>query len=153
MNNNHVYMHGYYSPCKWLFYSFFLSPLSNYFPSPTFTTTQRARIRRRKKKITTQPPNLAPPPNTATYHRKLTQNQQKINPKSTEKQLENPTQNQSKLTSKSNPKTVQTHWKTQHKPYLTENSCEMPNGAGSAAIATARWSSIVAVGSSIAVVD
>ena len=70
-----------------------------------------------------------------------------------EKQLENPTQNQSKLTSKSNPKTVQTHWKTQHKPYLTENSCEMPNGAGSAAIATARWSSIVAVGSSIAVVD
>ena len=69
-----------------------------------------------------------------------------------EKQLENPTQNQSKLTSKSSPKTVQTHWKTQHKPYSTENSCEMPNGAGSAAIATARWSSIVAVGSSIAVV-
>ena len=108
-------MHGYCSPCKWLFYSFFLSPLSNYFPSPTFTTTQRARIRRRKKKITTQPPNLAPPPNTATYHRKLIQNQQKINPKSTEKQLENPTQNQDKPTGKPNPKTVQTYRKTQPK--------------------------------------
>ena len=109
MNNNRVYMHGYCSPCKWLFYSFFLSPLSNYFPSPTFTTTQRTRIRRRKKKITTQPPN------TATYHRKLTQNQQKINPKSTEKQLENPTQNQYKPTGKPNPKTVQTYRKTQPK--------------------------------------
>ena len=84
-------------------------------PYPTFTTTQRARIRRRKKKITTQPPNLAPPPHTATYHRKLTQNQQKINPKSTEKQLENPTQNQYKPTSKPNPKTVQTYRKTQPK--------------------------------------
>ena len=52
-----------------------------------------------------------------------------------EKQLENPTQNQDKPTGKPNPKTVQPHWKTQPKPYSTENSLEMPNGAKSTASA------------------
>ena len=28
MNSNRTYMHGYHLPCKWFFYSFFLSPLS-----------------------------------------------------------------------------------------------------------------------------
>ena len=100
-------MHGYCSCTNYFFILFFLSPLSNYFSplrlqqpvaSPMSTTTQCGRIRRRKKKITTQPPNPAPPPNIATQHIKLTQNQQKINPKSMEKQLENPTQNQDKPT-------------------------------------------------------
>ena len=48
-------------------------------------------------------------PSTTTKHRNLAQ---KINPKSTEKQLENPTQNQSKLTGKPNPKSSWTHHKT-----------------------------------------
>ena len=111
--------------------------------SPTSTITQHGRIRRRKKKITTQLPNPAPPPNIATQHRKLPQNQQKINPKSTKKQLENPTQNQDKPTGKPNSKSIKTHWETQPKdspnpqetqpkPYSTENSREKPNRAESA---------------------
>ena len=48
-------------------------------------------------------------PNATTKHRNLAQ---KINPKSIEKQLENPTQNQDKPIGKPNPKVVQTHWKT-----------------------------------------
>ena len=34
MNSNHVYIYGYCLPCKWFFYSFFLSPLftSLFFP-------------------------------------------------------------------------------------------------------------------------
>ena len=56
MNNNRAYMHGYCSCVTDFFILFFLSPLSSYFSSPTFTTTQRGKIRRRKKKITTQPP-------------------------------------------------------------------------------------------------
>ena len=42
-------------------------------------------------------------PSAATKHRNLAQ---KINPKSTEKQLENPTQNQDKPIGKPNPKIV-----------------------------------------------
>ena len=89
---------------------------------------------------------------------------QRINPKSTEKQLknptqnqdkptENPTQNQSKLTGKPNQKTVQPHQKSQPKPYSTENSHEMPNRVGFAATAATRWSSIAAAESSIVVVS
>ena len=29
MNSNPTYMHGYHLPCKWFFYSFFLSPLTH----------------------------------------------------------------------------------------------------------------------------
>ena len=47
-------------------------------------------------------------PSTTTKHRNLAQ---KINPKSTEKQLENPTQNQEKPNSKS----IKTHQETQPK--------------------------------------
>ena len=67
-----------------------------------------------------------------------------------EKQLENPTQNQDKPTGKPNPKTVQPHWKTQPKPYSTENSLEMPNGAKSTASAAIGFA---VVGSSIAIVS
>ena len=80
--------------CKWFFYSFFLSPLSNYFSSPTFTTTQCGKIRRRKKKITTQPPNPVPPPNTKNNHWKT---QLKINQNSSG----NPTQNTRSATARS----------------------------------------------------
>ena len=90
--------------------------------SLTSTTTQHGRIRRRKKKITTKP-------STTTKHCNLAQ---KINPKSTEKQLENPTQNQSKLTRKPNLKIVQTHCKTQPKSYSTKNSSKKSNGVESA---------------------
>ena len=38
-----------------------------------------------RQNITTQPPNPAPPPNTTTQHKKLTQNQQKINGKTIRK--------------------------------------------------------------------
>ena len=92
-----------------------LTTLLQKFSLPTSTKTQRDIIRRRKQKITTQLPNPAPPPNTATQHRKLTQNQQKINPKSTEKQLENPTQNQDKPSGKPNSKSIKTHGETQPK--------------------------------------
>ena len=80
-------------------------------------------------------------PSTTTKHRNLAQ---KINPKSTEKQLENPTQNQDKPIGKPNPKTVQTCRKTQPKPYSTENSREMPNKARFAAQSTVIESSIAA---------
>ena len=48
-----------------IFLFYFLSPLSNYFSSPTITTTQRARINWKL---------------TKHIYWKLTQNQQKINP-------------------------------------------------------------------------
>ena len=74
MNNNHAYMHGYYSCANDFFFILFFSlpyqttslPLCLQQPtaSPTSTTTQHGRIRR-KKKITTEPPNPQPPPNTA----------------------------------------------------------------------------------------
>ena len=51
-------------------------------------------------------------PSTTTKHRNLAQ---KINPKSTEEQLENPTQNQDKPTEKPNLKLIKTHWETQPK--------------------------------------
>ena len=51
-------------------------------------------------------------PTTTTKHRNLAQ---KINPKSTEKQLENPTQNQDKPTGKPNSKSIKTHGETQPK--------------------------------------
>ena len=51
-------------------------------------------------------------PSTTTKHRNLAQ---KINPKSTEKQLENPTQNQDKPTGKPNSKSIKTHGETQPK--------------------------------------
>ena len=111
------------------FLIFFLSPLSNSFFSPTFTTTRRTRI-------TTQPSIENYPKSTEKQLKNPTQNQ--------DKPTENPTQNQSKLTSKHNPKIVQPHRKTQPKPFSTKNSREMPNGTGSAAIAAA--------GSSIAVI-
>ena len=122
-----------------IFYSFFLSPLSNYFSSststttnsymhgycsctnnffilffslfyqttslplrlqqpvasPTSTMTQHGKIRRWKKKITTEPPNPTAPPNTATQHKKLTQNLDEIkqNPNEIKAKI-----NQAKLT-------------------------------------------------------
>ena len=148
MNSNHAYMHGYYSCANDFFILFFSLlyqtislPLRLQQPvaSPTSTTTQHGRIRRRKKKITAKP-------STNTKHRNLAQ---KINPKSTEKQLENPTQNQSKLTRKPNLKIVQTHCKTQPKSYSTENSRKKPNGAESATRFAAVGSSIATTGSSI----
>ena len=69
-----------------------------------------------------------------------------------DKPTENTSENQSKLSDKPNPKIVQPHRKTQHKPYSTENSREMPNEVGFAATAAARWSTIAATESSIAVV-
>ena len=51
-------------------------------------------------------------PSTTTKHRNLAQ---KINPKSTEKQLENPTQNQETPTEKPNSKSIKTHRETQPK--------------------------------------
>ena len=62
----------------------------------------------KKKEEENNHPTTKPKPNTTTKHHNLAQ---KINPKSTEKQLENPTQNQDKPTGKPNPKTVQTHRK------------------------------------------
>ena len=56
-----------------------------------------------------------PPPNTATQHIKISQNQHKINLKSTKKQLENLTQNQDKPTGKLNSKSIKTHQETQPK--------------------------------------
>ena len=106
MNSNCTYMHGYCSCANDFFILFFSLlyqtislplRLQQLVASSTSTTTQRGRIRRRKKKITTQPPNSAPPPNTATQHKKLTQNQRKSNQKTQLKiktnPLENPTQN------------------------------------------------------------
>ena len=151
--------------CKLFFYSFFLSPLSNYFSSSTSTTTSSfpniynnsAQQNKKKEEENNHPTTK---PNTTTKHRNLAQ---KINKKSTEKQLENPTQNQdnpqenptqnqSKLTGKPNLKTVQTHCKTQPKSYSTENSRKKPNGVESAAWFAAVGSSIATTGSSIVVV-
>ena len=154
MNSNREYIHGYCSPCKRFFNSFFLSPLSNC----NKLTRQGRRISKRHRHRhhqTTTNPTTKPSAttNTATQHRKISQNQQKLknqpNPKSTETQKstqpkinKNPkinlTQNQLKITGKPNPKIVHTHRKTQ------------TNEVGS--VATAAIGSSIAAGSSTAVV-
>ena len=96
---------------------FFLSPLSNNFSSSTSTTTNSfpniynnpARQNKKKEEENDHPTTK---PSTTTKHRNLAQ---KINPKSTEEQLENPTQNQDKPTGKPNLKLIKTHWETQPK--------------------------------------
>ena len=85
---------------------FFLSPLSNYFSFSTYDYNPA--WQNKKKEEENNHPTTKPKPNTTTKHHNL---EQKINPKSTEKQLENPTQNQDKPTGKPNSKTVQTHRK------------------------------------------
>ena len=78
MNSNLAYMHGYCSPYKWFFNSFFLSPLSD---------TKLARQNKKEEENNHQTPK----PNATTKHRnlaqknipksikKLTQNQRKSN--------------------------------------------------------------------------
>ena len=82
MNSNRAHIHGYCSPCKRFFSSFFLSPLSN--------CNRLARGRSQRHHQTTTNPTTKP--STTTKHRNLaqkkSQNQQKPknqpNPKSTE---------------------------------------------------------------------
>ena len=76
MNNNRVYMHGYCSPCKWLFYSFKLSsikllPFPNIYNNPA----------RQNKKKEEENNHLTTKVSATTKHRNLSQ---KINPKLTE---------------------------------------------------------------------
>ena len=71
MNSNHAYIHGYCSPCKRFFNSFFLSPLSN--------CNRLARGRSQRHYQTTTNPTTKP--STTTKYRNLAQkNIPKINP-------------------------------------------------------------------------
>ena len=63
MNSNRAYIHGYCSPCKWFFSSFFLSPLSN--------CNRLARGRSQRHYQTTTNPTTKP--STTTKHRNLAQ--------------------------------------------------------------------------------
>ena len=73
MNSNREYIHGYCSPCKRFFNSFFLSPLSNY------NRLVRGRSQRHHQTTT----NPTTKPSTTTKHRNLAQ---KNIPKSKETQ-------------------------------------------------------------------
>ena len=134
MNNNCAYIHG-YCLCVFLFFFSLSSIKLLLFPNIYNNLACQNKKKEEENNHSTTKPS------TTTKHRNLAQ---KINPKSTEKQLENPTQNQDKPIGKSNPKTIQTHWKTQPKPYSTENSREMPNKARFAAQSTVIESSIAA---------
>ena len=71
MNSNRAYIHGYCSPCKRFFNSFFLSPLSN--------CNRLARGRSQRHHQTTTNPTTKP--STTTKYRNLAQkNIPKINP-------------------------------------------------------------------------
>ena len=119
MDSNRAYIHGYCS-CANDFFKFFFSllcqtthplHLQQLAASPMSTTTssfpnvynnlaqQNNKKEAENNHPTTKPSNLA----------------QKINPKSMEKQLENPTQNQDKPTGKPNSKSIKTHQETQPK--------------------------------------
>ena len=103
MNSNREYIHGYCSPCKRFFNSFFLSPISNCnkLTRQGRRISKRHRHRHRHRQTTTNPTTK---PNATTKHRNLAQ---KNIPKSTETQKStqpkinrnpkiNPTQNQQK---------------------------------------------------------
>ena len=83
MNSNREYIHGYCSPCKRFFNSFFLSPLSN--------CNKLARGRSQRHYQTTT--NSTTKPSTTTKHRNLAQ---KKYPKINRNPKINPTQNQQK---------------------------------------------------------
>ena len=101
MNSNHAYIHGYCSCVNDFFIPFFslLSIKLLLFPNIYNNPTCQNKKEEENNHPTTKP-------NATTKHRNIAQ---KINPKSIEKQLENPTQNQDKPIGKPNPKIVQTH--------------------------------------------
>ena len=118
MNSNREYIHGYCSPCKRFFNSFFLSLISNC----NKLTRQGRRIskRHRHRQTTTNPTTK---PNATTKHRNLAQ---KNIPKSTETQKStqpkinrnpkiNPTQNQQKPKNQPNSKSIKNHRETKPK--------------------------------------
>ena len=83
MNSNREYIHGYCSPCKRFFNSFFLSPLSN--------CNRLARGRSHRHHQTTTNPTTKP--STTTKHRNLAQKK---------------SQNQQKPKNQPNPKSIET---------------------------------------------
>ena len=106
MNSNCAYIHGYCSPCKRFFNSFFLSPLSNY--------NRLARGRSQRHHQTTTNPTTKPSTTTTIEHRNLAQ---KNIPKSTETQNQpNPKYTQSLQLSTA--PTTQTHRKPIGKTHM-----------------------------------
>ena len=129
MNSNCAYIHGYCSPCKRFFNSFFLSPLSN--------CSRPARGRSQRHHQTTTNPTTKP--STTTEHRNLAQ---KNIPKSTETQKSTQPKIYPIATiqhSANHTDPPETHWKNPYEK-SNKNPHEKPTGKPVGSAPICHWS-------------